>query len=110
MRASGKPAATASSELNANRRGRNSSKSAEGRSMRANARFVNLPLPGDCKEEGTSEHRGKRMTDINRRPPETEKEPANSTIFVPLETADKTRARLKKMYPGLTDEEIDHFV
>jgi hypothetical protein len=39
--------------------------------MRANARFVNLPLPGDCKEEGTSEHRGKRMTDINRRPPET---------------------------------------
>jgi hypothetical protein len=44
------------------------------------------------------------------KPPATEKKPPNSTIFVPLETADELRARLKKMYPGLTDEEVDHFM
>jgi hypothetical protein len=48
--------------------------------------------------------------DKNRQPPTTEKKPANHVELEPLETADELRARLKKLYPDLTDAELDFFL
>ena len=36
--------------------------------------------------------------------------PEDLPVFVPLETADQLRARIKRMYPDLTDEQIEAFM
>jgi hypothetical protein len=42
--------------------------------------------------------------DKNRQPPA---KPANLALIKPPETADELRARLKKQFPDLKDEELD---
>jgi hypothetical protein len=46
----------------------------------------------------------------NRLQQKIEKKPEDLPVFVPLETADQLRARIKKLYPGLTDEQIEAFM
>ena len=48
--------------------------------------------------------------DKNRLQQKIEKKPEDLLVFVPLGTADELKARLKKMYPTLTDEQIEAFM
>jgi hypothetical protein len=48
--------------------------------------------------------------DKNRLQQKINEKPENSALFVPLETVTQLRERLKKVHPGLTDEELDHFM
>jgi hypothetical protein len=48
--------------------------------------------------------------DKNRPQQKIEKKPEDLPVFVPLGSADELKARIKKMYPGLTDEQIEAFM
>jgi hypothetical protein len=48
--------------------------------------------------------------DKTRRQQKTVPKFATSTELEPLETAHDLRARLKKQFPGLTDQELDYFM